>query len=39
MIDKRLNLLSTGCKEYSTYSTRYLRGGLRPVVVFPKEEQ
>ena len=29
-------LASTGCKEYSTYSMRYLRGGLRPVVVLPK---
>ena len=32
-------LASTWSKEYSTYSTRYLREGLRPVMVFPKEEQ
>ena len=32
-------LASTRCKEYSTYSTGYLRGGLRPVVVLPIVEQ
>ena len=32
-------LASTWYKEYSTYSTGYLRGGLRPVVVLPNREQ
>ena len=32
-------LVSTWCKEYSTYSTGYLRGGPGPVVVLPIVEQ
>ena len=32
-------LASTWCKKYSTYSTGYLRGGLRPVMVLPIVEQ
>ena len=32
-------LASTGCKEYSTYGTRYLRAGLRPDGGAPNVEQ